>query len=142
MAFFNDGVDWINGISQRAGARAFANFDGPGLRIYGYVGPSYGKINLRIIQKTSETNEEKIILDSFEIDCYSFQEENKIIFEKTDLEYQEYNLELEVVNDKNILSSSNSIRIEKITFLSNFNFVLGNQELNPNLSFKSIGGVR
>ena len=65
-----------------------------------------------------------------------------IIFQKNDLEYLDYSLEIETLSDKNILSANNQIYISKISFLKNFYFSLDDQEINPDLSFKSIGGLR
>ena len=46
------------------------------------------------------------------------------------------------VEEKNILSTSSSVKIAKISFLRNFDLSLDNQIINPDLSFKSIGGIR
>lgn len=85
---------------------------------------------------------ESTILDWYEIDCYSTQEKEQVIFQKTDLDYSDYSLEIESLGDKNILSTSNQIKINKISFLKNFNFRIDDQIINPSLTFKSIGGVR
>jgi hypothetical protein len=61
---------------------------------------------------------------------------------KNDLEYLDYTLEIETLSDKNILSANNQIYISKISFLKNFYFSLDDQEINPDLNFKSIGGLR
>ena len=82
------------------------------------------------------------VLDWYEIDCYSTQEKESIIFQKNDLEYLDYTLEIETLSDKNILSANNQIFISKISFLRNFYFSLDDQEINPDLTFKSIGGLR
>lgn len=143
LAYFNDGTDWVDGTSRKINSKLVANFSGPNIKIYGAVGPGYGKCRIRITTKnqSSEGNEE-IALDWYEIDCYSTQEKQTIIFEKNNLGYLDYILELEVTADKNILSTSNQVYVNKITFLKNFYFSLGNQILNPDLIFKSIGGLR
>lgn len=152
LAYFNDGIDWINNLSKKVGSKITGTFSGPNLRIYGNIGPGYGKCRIRIItsdKKISNTMEkfesnttENIELDWYEIDCYSTEEKNTIIFQKNDLKYFDYILEIEVIEDKNILSTSNQILINKISFLKNLNLSFGNQNLNPDLSFKSIGGIR
>lgn len=143
LAYFNDGIDWVDGISKKINSKLVANFSGPNIKVYGAVGPGYGKCRIRITTKNQSSDEvEDIVLDWYEIDCYSTQERQIVIFEKNNLDYLEYILELEVIADKNILSTSNEIYVNKITFLRNFHFSLGNQILNPNLIFKSIGGLR
>ena len=94
------------------------------------------------MEKFESNTTENIELDWYEIDCYSTEEKNTIIFQKNDLKYFDYILEIEVIEDKNILSTSNQILINKISFLKNLNLSFGNQNLNSDLSFKSIGGIR
>lgn len=143
LAYFNEGTDWINGLSQVAGAKVVSSFSGPKVRVHGSVGPGYGKFKIRISTKQVQTSDtENVILDWFEVDCFSLTEKEAIIFEKTNLEYLEYNIEIETLQDKNVLSTSSSVRVNKISFLTNFNFSLGNQIINPDLSFKSIGGIK
>lgn len=143
LTFFNDGTDWVNGESKSVSAKLITNFSGPRIRLYGLVGPGYGKVRIRIIKKRiNDSDIETVVLDWVEIDCYSPNQSESIIFQKNDLDYVEYNLELEVLKDKNILSTTSSVTITKTAFLRNFNFTLGNQIINPNLSFKSIGGIK
>lgn len=143
LAYFNDGIDWVNNISNKDKAKAVSIFSGPNVKIYGAVGPSYGKARIRItVNQLIENEKETIALDWYEIDCYSSEEKEQVIFEKTDLDYLDYSLEIETLGEKNILSTSNQIKINKIAFLKNFNFTLNDQVIYPNLLFKSIGGVR
>ncbi len=143
LAYFNDGIDWVDGTSKKISSKLVANFSGPNIKVYGAVGPGYGKCRIRITTKNeSSSNFEEVTLDWYEIDCYSTQEKQTVIFEKNNLDYLDYVLELEVIADKNILSTSNQVYVNKITFLRNFYFSLDNQEINPDLIFKSIGGLR
>lgn len=143
MAYFNDGIDWVNNLSKKVGSKIIGTFSGPNIKITGVVGPAYGKCKVRIITKHESSQEtENIVLDWYEIDCYSTEEKESVIFQKNDLEYLDYTLEIETLSDKNILSASNQIYISKISFLRNFYFSLDNQEINPDLTFKSIGGLR
>jgi hypothetical protein len=59
-----------------------------------------------------------------------------------DLGYEEYIIEIETLYDKNVLSSGNNILIKEIQFLKNYNISLGEESINPDLSFISIGGVK
>jgi len=94
------------------------------------------------VNQAIENEKETTALDWFEIDCYSTEEKQQVIFEKTDLEYLDYSLEIETLGDKNVLSTSTEVRINKISFLKNYNFDINDQVINPDLLFKSIGGVR
>jgi hypothetical protein len=143
LAYFNDGTDWINNLSKKVGSKIVGTFSGPNIKITGVVGPAYGKCKIRITTKYESSSEtENIVLDWYEVDCYSTEEKESIIFQKNDLEYLDYTLEIETLSDKNILSANNQIFISKISFLRNFYFSLDDQEINPDLTFKSIGGLR
>jgi hypothetical protein len=133
----------MSGESKSTSAKLITNFSGPRIKLYGLTGPGYGKAKVRIIKKRINTGDlETVIMDWTEIDCYASVQSESVIFQKNDLEYVEYNLELEVLQDKNILSTTSSVTITKAAFLRNFNFTLGSQVINPDLSFKSIGGVK
>jgi hypothetical protein len=143
LAYFNDGTDWVNNLSTKVGSKIVGTFSGPNIKITGAVGPGYGKCKVRITTKYESSEEtENIVLDWYEIDCYSTEEKESIIFQKNDLEYLDYTLEIETLSDKNILSGNNQIYVSKISFLRNFYFSLDDQEINPDLTFKSIGGLR
>lgn len=143
MTFFNDGIDWNSGYSAKEGARVSVNFDGPNFVLIGNKGPDYGKIKYRIIKKAGSSEDtELVVLNWTELDCYSFQLDEQILISKQDLEYSEYFLEIETLSEKNSLSYGNNIYIKSLKFLRNFNFILGEEEINPDLSFISIGGVR
>lgn len=70
------------------------------------------------------------------------EEKETTIYQKANLDYKDYNLEVEVLEDKNALSTGRNIEITKITFLKNMYIELQEQELNSELVFTSIGGVR
>lgn len=143
IAFFNDGIDWKDSVSQKVGAKALANFSGPKIRFYAKTGASYGKIKIRILSRQEKTTDvEKVSVDWTEIDCFSLEEKESIIYENINLDYKDYNLEIEVLEDKNPLSTDRNIEITKITFLKNMYIELQGQELNSELVFTSIGGVR
>jgi len=143
LAFFNDGIDWKDSISQKIGAKAVANFSGPNIKLHAKTGPSYGKVKIRIISRQEKSSDtETVVVDWTEIDCFSLNEQESVIYTKTNLEYKDYNIEIEVLEDKNILSTGNIVSISKITFLKNMYIELGQQELSTELVFTSIGGIR
>lgn len=140
LNFFNPGVDWINGLSTSSGSKLTANFDGPNVKIMGYVGPDYGKLRYKIIEKNNDI--ENIVVDWTTIDCYSVKSSNTAIIDVSTLEYKQYYIEIETLSEKNSLSIGNNIKINEVKFLRNFNLSLGEQTINPDISFISIGGIR
>jgi len=143
MTFFNDGIDWNNGYSEREGSKVSVNFDGPNFILTGNKGSNYGILKYRIVEKAKSSDDiETIILNWTELDCYSFQLGEQVLISRQDLKYSEYFIEIEVLSEKNTLSSGNNIYIKNLKFLRNFNFILGEEEINPNLSFITIGGLR
>lgn len=144
LAFYNNGLDWINGKSQSIGAKAFGSFDGPKFRIIGKKGPNYGKFKIRIFSYYEDNSISKnLALDWTTVDCYASQESsNQVLYSNTSLEYSKYIFEIEVISDKNVMSSSNSIEIEKYQFSPNYKLTYDVEELNPNISFVKIGGIR
>jgi hypothetical protein len=83
-----------------------------------------------------------VVTDWIEVDCYSSVNSETAIIDIDDLNYSEYNIEIETLSEKNTLSSGTNIYIKEIQFLRFFNLSLGEEELNPNLSFISMGGIR
>jgi hypothetical protein len=143
ITYFNDGLDWVSGSTDRANVKVSANFDGPNLKVIGAVGPNKGKIRYKVIQKAQELEQtEEVVTDWIEVDCYSSVNSETAIIDIDDLNYSEYNIEIETLSEKNTLSSGTNIYIKEIQFLRFFNLSLGEEELNPNLSFISMGGIR
>jgi hypothetical protein len=143
MTFFNDGIDWNSGYSTKEGAKVSVNFDGPNFILTGNKGPDYGIFKYRIIQKAASSDDiESVVINWTEVDCYSFQLSEQTLVSRNDLDYSEYFLEIETMSEKNTLSYGNNIYIKNLKFLRNFSFIVGEEELNPDLSFISIGGIR
>ena len=144
LTFFNDGVDWIENKSTKPEAKVIANFSGPKFKLIGNIGPDYGIFKYRISTKiTSDQQIEQVILDWTNVDCYSSSGllETELL-NITDLGYEEYIIEIETLYDNNVLSSGNNMLIKEIQFLKNYNISLGEESINPDLSFISIGGVK
>lgn len=135
---------WRDGISIVDNAKLFLTFSGPSLELYGTKGPSYGKLKLKIIGlPNNEFPTNSIDLDWTEIDCYqNTLVENVLLFSTNELLYRDYNLELEVLNSKNILSSSNSIKISSYSFSYNPYLQIGNEFLTDSVAYVKIGGFR
>jgi hypothetical protein len=144
LALYNNGTDWKDNYSLNPAAKAFGVFDGPGLAIYGEFGPRSGKFKIRILSLNDDNSISKnVVLDWTEIDCYnSILFESQILYENTNLEYQKYIFEIETLADKNIMSESNSVKIEKYMFSPNYKLIYEKEEFNPDLSFVKVGGIR
>ena len=144
LTFFNDGVDWIDNKSTKAETKVIGNFSGPKFKLVGNIGPDYGMFKYKISTKGNSTQQiEQVITDWTDIDCYySSGLLEKELLNITDLGYEEYIIEIETLYDKNVLSSGNNILIKEIQFLKNYNISLGEELINPDLSFISIGGVK
>jgi hypothetical protein len=144
LTFFNNGVDWVENKSTKAEAKVIANFNGPRFKLIGDIGPDYGMFKYRIsTKKISDQQIEEVVVDWTDVDCFTASGLlQTAIINITDLGYEEYIIEIETLYDKNPLSSGNNILIKEIQFLKNYNISLGEELVNPDLSFISIGGVK
>jgi hypothetical protein len=144
LALYNNGTDWEDNYSLNPASKAFGIFDGPGFEIHGEKGPRSGKFRIRILSLYDDNSISKnVILDWTEVDCYnSVLSESAILYENSNLEYSKYIFEIETLADKNIMSQSNSVKIEKYMFSPNYKLIYEKEEFNPDLSFVKVGGIR
>jgi hypothetical protein len=144
LALYNNGTDWKDNYSINPGSKAFGIFDGPGFSIYGESGPRSGRFKIRILSLYDDNSISKnVILDWTEIDCYSSALfESKILYQNSNLEYKKYIFEIETLADKNIMSQSNYVKIDKYMFSPNYKLIYEKEEFNPDLSFVKVGGIR
>lgn len=144
LTFFNDGVDWVDNKSTKAETKVIGNFNGPIFKLIGNIGPDYGMFKYRISTKSNSNQQiEQVVVDWTDVDCYfsSGLLESELL-DISNLGYEEYIIEIETLYDKNVLSYGNNILIKEIQFLKNYNISLGEELINPDLSFISIGGVK
>jgi hypothetical protein len=144
LTFFNDGVDWVDNKSTKAETKVIGNFNGPKFKLIGNIGPDYGMFKYRISTKSNSNQQiEQVVVDWTGVDCYSSSGllESELL-DISNLGYEEYIIEIETLYDKNVLSYGNNILIKEIQFLKNYNISLGEELINPDLSFISIGGVK
>jgi hypothetical protein len=145
LALYDNGTSWVGSRSTAIGAKAFGIFDGPSLYIIGSKGIDFGKFRIRIFEVLEDgTITKNMPLDWQEIDCFNYQNlSNEILFETEDLlEYKRYIFEIEVLPEKNLSSTSNSVEILKYKFIPNYKIFLESEEINPDVSFIRIGGIR
>lgn len=144
LAYYNSGTDWIDGVSKKIGAKAFGFFEGPRLKIIGSKGKQYGTFRIRIFAfLDDETISPSTSLDWTEIDCYSGSElANQVLFEKQDLSYDKYIFEIETLPTKNISSDRFDVKIDSYMFSPDYGLIISGQNINLNVAFVTIAGVR
>jgi hypothetical protein len=144
LAPFNQGQDWVNNTSTKVGSKVFGVFDGPTLEVYGLKGNSFGKFRIRIFgydENSSVTNTP--IVDWVTVDCYSSESPSEqVLYEKTDLDFNRYIFEIETLSEKNVMSTSESVNIERYAFVPDYKFELDKEQINEDISFVTIGGIR
>ena len=143
FSFINSNLDWDNGLASNPGSKLYLTFSGPSIQIYGGKGPDYGKFKLKLtgLQNTEFPNM-SLELDWTTVDCYnSTSQENVLLYENNDLNYRDYNLELQTIADKNIISSGNNVKISSYSFSYNLYLTIGKEEISDQAVFVSIGGI-
>lgn len=141
---FSFNSEWENGVSKNSSSFLTLTFTGPNIYIYGDKGSNFGKFKLRIFSLEGENSESPTLVQDWQIiDCYSSNNLlNQILFQKNNLELRDYNLELQVLDDKNILSSNNVVKINSYSFTYNLYLQADIEQITQNTSFVVFGGVR
>jgi hypothetical protein len=144
FSFINPNLDWNNGLSSNPGSKLYLTFSGPSIQIYGDKGPDYGKFKLKLTGlQNIEFPNMSLELDWVVVDCYnSTLQENVILYENNDLNYRDYNLELQTITDKNIISSGNNIKISSYSFSYNLYLSINKEQISDQAVFVSVGGIR
>lgn len=144
LAFYNDGVDWVNNSSTKIGSKVFGIFDGPKIKIYGSKGSSFGKFRIRIFPYQENLTINNIpVVDWTTIDCYDGENFNfEILYEKLNLQYKKYIFEIETLAEKNIMSVSESVNIFQYTFIPNYKISCEKEQINPEIFFVTVSGIR
>lgn len=145
FSFINVMDDWDSGSSTRSGSKLYINFTGPRFTLHGNKGPSHGKFRIKFTALSDNINtSNSLALDWQTIDTFARSEvNNQSLFTKTDFEERDYLVELETLDDKNILSNGNSIKISSYSFSYNLYLQAANELVNQsNNVFTIISGVR
>jgi len=153
LSFLGTAGIWSGNQSSTPGAKAVGIFNGPKLKLYAEKGPDCGKIRIKIIKTSAVGDGQKVIKSNVDIDLYSpvaQQEQNiyslDIISENIFFIYEEiygdFSFEIEILNEKNASSSGNRCKIEKYTFSKRYDLSLDDEEIKPEISFKSVGGLK
>ena len=152
IGYFGDPSVWINGQSSFPGSKVIGSFSGPRLKIYGDKGPDKGKIKIKITKTTPSANGQSVVKEENNIDLYSQTVNlNTNIYTFNVLEittltkeeqYSDYSFEIELLQEKNPLSSQTSLNITGYAFSKNYNLVLNAEEIDSSIAFVSTGAIR
>lgn len=150
FSFINSGIDWENGESNNLDSKVYINFLGPKITVNGSKGPSHGKLSYRIKPVNPKDSTYVVVDDYYVVDCYSTdQSSNTELFSVSNLEKEEYVLEIIVSGEKHPNASDSKVKLSNFVFdfdlgleiskeylSTNINFVT----LNPSSSQGSVGG--
>jgi len=135
---------WDNGTATAVGAKLYATFTGPNFYLYGNIGKNFGKFRYKLIglinKKYMNSSEE---ISWTTVDCYSSENKyNQLLLQLSNLKYRDYQLYIEVINDKNILSTGNNINISSYSFTYNTYNIYEDELINPDTVFVSSGNIK
>jgi hypothetical protein len=136
FSFLNSDLDWSNGFSSKIGSVATLVFSGPNITLYGNTGPDYGSIKITInpISNDSFSTYEPPIQEV--IDLYSQSEQkDAALYTNLSLNYRDYLMKIEVVNNINIKSSKQKVYISKAGFLFPIYASVSDEQLYEEASF-------
>lgn len=152
IAYISTTGIWQDQKSDVPGNKVMGIFDGPLLKIYGDKTINSGKIKVKII-KTSAAGMGQSIVKEDVVDLFSQSSiTDSVIYsfnavldssittqkELTGL----FTFEIEILNDKNISSSGNNVRISKYAFSSNYELEIQKEEIYDGIVFISTGVIR
>lgn len=135
---------WASGFTSMIGAKLYATFTGPNLYLYGNSGPNFGKFRYKIIGLPNKDYLQSSEEVSWQvIDCFSSEnKDNQLLLEITNLRYRDYQLQLEVINDKNNLSTGNNVNIKSYSFTYNTYNAYEKELIDPSAVFVSSGSIK
>lgn len=153
ISFLGDLGTWQDQTSSSVGAKAIGTFSGPNFKLYAKKGPDCGKIRLKVTKTSAVGEGQKVIKSDVIIDLYSptnlsdqniytlnIQSEN--IFFTYDELYGDFSFEIEILGEKNQASSGTKCSLERYTFSKVYDLSLDDEEIKPDIAFKSIGGLK
>lgn len=153
VSFLGDPEKWLNQTTSSPGSKIIGSFSGPILKIHAKKGPDFGKAKIRVTKTSATGAGQQVVSDAVEIDCYAtVRQDNQEIylFDVRTLNlfstyqeiYTDYLFEIEIIEQKNQSSSGNKFTIEKYSFSKNYQLQLDEEEIKPDIAFKSIGGLK
>lgn len=153
LSFLGTPGTWNQNQTSAVGAKAIGTFNGPEFKLYAEKGPDCGKIRIKIIKTSAIGDGQKVVKSNVDIDLYSAtKQENQniyslnIISENIFFVYEEvygdFSFEIEILAEKNQSSSGNRCKIEKYSFSKRYDLSLDDEEVKPDIAFKSVGGLK
>lgn len=152
IGYFGNPSIWVDGQSSSPGSKVVGSFSGPRLKIYGDKGPDKGKVKIKITKTTPSADGQSIVKEDNNIDLYSQtinSNTNIYTFNALDIttltkeeQYSDYSFEVELLQEKNLLSSKTSFNVTSYAFNKNYGLVLNAEEIDSTIAFISTGAIR
>lgn len=139
FSFINPGVDWQNGQSNEKGSKVYINFLGPKITVNGSKGPSYGKLFYRIKPVNPKESVYIVVDDYYVVDCYSSNElSNTELFSVSNLEKEEYVLEIAVSGDGHTNATGSKVKLSNFVFNFDLDLEISKEYLSTNINFVTL----
>jgi hypothetical protein len=137
FSFVNSATDWNSGSAVNTNAKLYLTFSGPNIELYGDKGPSFGKCKVRVVSLTNTENTISLMQqDWVTIDAYNAtNQSNQLLLSLTGLASNDCQLELQVISDKNILSSGNDFTVSSYQFSYNVFLTIDKETLFDQTAF-------
>jgi len=152
IGYFGNSFLWTNGETSSPGSKIVGSFSGPRLKIFGDKGPNRGKIKVKITKTTPSASGQIVVKEETNIDLYFVSSNlNTLIYNFNALDidtltkeeqYSDYSFEVELLSEKNPLSSASSVNITQYAFSKNYNLTLNAEEIDSAIAFISTGAIR
>ena len=139
FSFINSNSNWNNGSTNIAGSKAYAIFSGPYFNLSYIKSSDAGRflIELEAIDRNYQLS---LSRKSYIIDCYGLSNDQvESSFELKDLNEIDYKATITVLNEPNIKSSGNYVRLKGYSFIYNAYIYLGNEMIKDDISTIQIG---
>lgn len=126
------GIYWVDGYTEKVGARAAFTFYGPQARLYCDVGQSGGMIEVQVDNG-----------DWTAVDLFSYEDEgSQVVYTVTDLALGEHVMRVRLMPHANPAALVNSVQINKFEYRNHSTFFNTTEEHDESLFWSGgIGGV-
>ena len=141
FSFINQSEDWNSGLASRPGAKAYLTFSGPSIDLYAATNRSSGTFRFRVTSLGNTANPYSLVEQDWTvIDLYSLEEqENVLVFSTNNLSQSELTMEIEVLSEKNTLSTGNQVRLNYYSFSVNPYITINSEVLFELAQFVTVG---
>lgn len=141
FSFINQSEDWNNGLTSRPGAKAYLTFSGPSIDLYAATNRNSGTFRFKITSLGNTATPYSFVeQDWTTIDLYSLEEqENVLVFSNDNFSQSELTMEIEVLSERNTLSSGNQVRLNYYSFSVNPYITINSEVLFELAQFVTVG---